>query len=186
VTVVTARCHNGEPHPLNSVEVMSLIGQDARITGPNGDMMRVDGHVHVDYAVLDSEVPDTIRLALTVNARSDGALGPGEVKQVGIGFVRTEPGKTVDLMNVYHDSGPPAVAAVTSAAITGARIRPVVSKYDTEWGCEQRGGHCWFRTGATNLSDPPQYHEACKHCPATRLAIPREPFRYRYPDGREG
>lgn len=45
--------------------------------------------------------------------------------------------------------------------------------------CLAHGGHCYERTGMVLTSYPPQYPEKCKHCPATRVAIPREPWEYR-------
>jgi hypothetical protein len=322
VTEVLARCHNGEPYPLNSAVVAGLVGQTAPIAGPGGDFARYRGRVYVKSASLEGD-----SIIMTLDA-TDGVLGPGDIKQVGIGFSR-QPNGLLHLHSVYHDPGAPAVPAelpppvtdeqrrkgaemlkscayetavhlpcrrtatsmvrvranswhyrcafheayngtpgavaeirpiplvpfpsdvkeptaewivdtpwwrlaadaadpqsrdfggrdlfdvlvevvgssraeqlwdeasaladaaagnapVTSAAITGSRITPIASKYDTEWECESHGGHCFERTGMTKPSSPPQHEEACKHCPAKRLAIPREPFHYRYPDGRTG
>lgn len=104
-----AQCHNGEPHPLTPDEVASLIGQDAKVVAP-GDWATVRGHAHVDNAFLDG---DKIALALTANLVTDDALGPGAIKLVGIGFRRTKPGQTVDLMTIAYDPGPALVPSLT-------------------------------------------------------------------------
>lgn len=58
--------------------------------------------------------------------------------------------------------------------------------YESEDDCVAHGGHCWVGSGIVMASSPPQYPEGCKHCPASRVRIPREPWTYRYPDGRQG
>lgn len=49
--------------------------------------------------------------------------------------------------------------------------------------CIKYGGHCWESDGLVLASLRPQYPEHCKHCAATRVAIPRPPYSYRYPEG---
>jgi hypothetical protein len=48
--------------------------------------------------------------------------------------------------------------------------------------CVAIGGHCW-RRGEVLTSDPPKYQERCKHCPATRRGVSREPWAWTYPEG---
>lgn len=52
----------------------------------------------------------------------------------------------------------------------------------TKEECAAVGGHCWQSTGMASASIPPRYHEYCKHCPQTRVAIPQDMYRYEYPD----
>lgn len=49
--------------------------------------------------------------------------------------------------------------------------------------CVALGGHCWVDTGVVLTTIPPMYPEKCKHCPATRTAIPQPDRRYLYPEG---
>lgn len=47
--------------------------------------------------------------------------------------------------------------------------------------CVKIGGHCWEGTGMVYSSNPPQYPEKCKHCPASRIGTPQANMSYRYP-----
>lgn len=46
--------------------------------------------------------------------------------------------------------------------------------------CVALGGHCFEPVGTALTTTPPQYPEECRHCPQRRIAIPQEPFSYRY------
>lgn len=74
-------------------------------------------------------------------------------------------------MGSIRYEGQPASAPLAGAARHGSL---------TEEECVRNGGHCFERTGIALDSIPPQYPEACKHCPKQRVAIPQEPFTYRY------
>lgn len=47
--------------------------------------------------------------------------------------------------------------------------------------CEKIGGHCWRDSDVTLTSNPPQYPQWCRHCGATRVRIPQEPYTYSEP-----
>lgn len=49
----------------------------------------------------------------------------------------------------------------------------------TEEQCVALGGHCYVDTNSVWDTMPPQYPQTCKHCPATRVKIPRDPYEYR-------
>lgn len=44
--------------------------------------------------------------------------------------------------------------------------------------CVAHGGHCWQGTDMVLTSSPPQHPEYCKHCPARRRKIARDPWDY--------
>lgn len=54
-----------------------------------------------------------------------------------------------------------------------------LSQYSTVDECVAHGGHCYVSENIVLASNPPQYPEKCKHCPASRVAIPQSQWSYR-------
>jgi hypothetical protein len=52
----------------------------------------------------------------------------------------------------------------------------------TKEECLAMGGHCWVNDGIVLASNPPQYPEHCKHCPARRIGIEQPRLGYYDPD----
>lgn len=51
-----------------------------------------------------------------------------------------------------------------------------------EQQCVLNGGHCFVDGDVMLPSMPPQYPQRCKHCGKKRIATPREPYEYYYPE----
>lgn len=50
--------------------------------------------------------------------------------------------------------------------------------------CVRYGGHCWEAAGALLRGDGvSEVSQRCRHCPATRRGVSRDPYEWTYPDG---
>lgn len=95
--VVPARCHNGEPRPLNADQVRSLVGQTVRLTRAF-DSSSLLGMATVKAATLDG---GTLWMLLDLDPRTTG-LGEEPIKPVGIGYVPLEGDDTVRLREIAY------------------------------------------------------------------------------------
>jgi hypothetical protein len=176
------------------VRPISLVPDPSRIVQPDAEWLtrtpwwRYAGPRGVDPQAVDFGGRDLFDvLTVAVGLKHAVALWEEACDRVRRSEVYTGLADRITRLTTEFAPSTVGVVEPPEPVLTPIVIRPpqplTPVRFDTAEECLAHGGHCFERVDVALSTDPPQYPEKCKHCTATRVAVPRAPFYYRYPDG---